>query len=1349
MARFNIMARDGQSIRYSGAPKYNGLFGKPSYIEFSEIASATPIEWQVGDYVDYSRTGFRYKLYTIPQVVKSSTSGTAGDAFVYKNVHFYCATKDLEIALFRDIVEYDNGIHFSSIPNVDTYEDVYGIINRIQANMDDFAPGEWTIRAMSTSYTEITDLMSEVKAFSLSDGSCMDALNQIYSLWKGISWIYKVENGRHTIVLGRPNLQDASNTTPEFSYGEGNGLKVITRAVSTKNEIATRIYAYGSDRNLPTRYYNNLTPYIKDHESVYIPHLMLPLTDWGTTGGLKDARLAYLENSTAVNKYGLIPKIMRFDGTGDLEDIYPSVEGMTVGDVADLDFPNVGWADTDPIDTIYACSNPSDNGMYTEDSIKLKQDIVELPVAQTSATYLKKANQEAVTMGNEKYITSSQPYYEKINLGGTNGKITVSMGGLNGTVRAVNATLGDYLTEVPKAFVEIYFDGTLITSTEAKVISTRMQDVFNFECPDVQFTTNANGYIYVYLRVEAKFSDNSPAVTLTYSHTAATVTVKNEYTIAKTFTVFTRQLGFDLNAVGVVADNGIGTLSMKTGWCAGRDFVINSATYDEINGTWALECQRQDDTSLMQYFPNNVYSIDEDDKFVLLDIQMPDKYVTAAMTRLHDAAEDALARLCKPVMAYVPEVDSKAVFMATVTLTEGLYMPVYDPDLIETYIVSEPNVNWILIDTVTIAENEDVIPIYGVTLRDEKVDSMLQIITGELNEANKRLRDKDTDESRIPAQADPNTVNIPVVLGVKIQAESKLFVSDSAGNYTGQTITLTAVTQGINNPKYQWYYLSAIIDPEEEGDDPTEVWTALVGETAQAYVVQADSQIYYQDGKTYEDFKVVVKNYPKGEETPLAEITEYSDKIRISKGGRGPQGPPGADGEDGEDGYSKATITLYRRLNTGDIKTYRISNSTYDFESQELTVVSGGTLNGWVASTDDLQGSGPIYVTSVNVASQDATVSILGNWTTDSLATTGYATGEWSEPVRWTGDNGLIGKVMRGVNVFNPYGIGGDSQNPGVPYQGRSDTDTSHIYYDVVSIMDENGNIDQLYYCEHDSYNGHPAQDYTPGVTTGWQNVWVEATQFDFVATKVLLADNAFIDVLSGNGVYLYGNSGSGGTAPDIVAGMQGGSTTIWPPDTGNVVSQINFFAGTTYQPGDDTEEGYDENDNTKVYPQTAPFRVDYTGHVTMSDAQIGFLETYSNSSLDWTELRGEYSEYGDTRNVKLNPNGFVATTQYTGQQNVTRVAIDTFNYDEAPLEVIVGQGYSAFYTDGIIKSDDDIERYNSNSAHYESVITYDAYNSNQNVDPIRRVVRCTQQEYDYYDSNNLLDDETFYIITA
>ena len=152
--RFNIKSRDGLTVRYSGAPKYNGIFGKPSYLEFAEIASPVPIDWQIGDYVDYTRTGFRYKLYTIPQVVKSARRTASGDAFVYKNVQFFCATKDLELALFRDITEYDNGIHFSSIPNVDTYEDVYGIIHRIQANMDDYAPGKWTILAIAVGLPE-------------------------------------------------------------------------------------------------------------------------------------------------------------------------------------------------------------------------------------------------------------------------------------------------------------------------------------------------------------------------------------------------------------------------------------------------------------------------------------------------------------------------------------------------------------------------------------------------------------------------------------------------------------------------------------------------------------------------------------------------------------------------------------------------------------------------------------------------------------------------------------------------------------------------------------------------------------------------------------------------------------------------------------------------------------------------------------------------------------------------------------------------------------------------------------------------------------------------------------------
>ena len=81
MARFGIISKDGKEIRYEGKPRYIGTYLKPSYIEFSEIASPAPIEWQVGDYVDYPRTGMRYRLYSIPQATKNARKGSHGRAF--------------------------------------------------------------------------------------------------------------------------------------------------------------------------------------------------------------------------------------------------------------------------------------------------------------------------------------------------------------------------------------------------------------------------------------------------------------------------------------------------------------------------------------------------------------------------------------------------------------------------------------------------------------------------------------------------------------------------------------------------------------------------------------------------------------------------------------------------------------------------------------------------------------------------------------------------------------------------------------------------------------------------------------------------------------------------------------------------------------------------------------------------------------------------------------------------------------------------------------------------------------------------------------------------------------------
>ena len=321
MARFEILSADGSKVRFEGCPKYVGAYLKPAYLEFSQVSSPTPIDWQVGDYVDYYRTGLRYRLFSIPQATKNARKMSYGSAFVYENVQLFSATKELEIALFRDLVPNDNGIHFSTAPDVSTFEDVAGVARRIQACMDDAFPNRWIIAVANVQDNDIRNLMAETREFSVSNGSCLSALEQIYNTWKNIGWshTYDAYSGKDIITIGATSVRTASNTTEVFAYGKRKGLSSIKKADANKDGFATRLYVYGSERNIQTRYYNGLS--IHNADSVDIRHLMIPPKYWGTTDGLPDARKAYLQASDAiVSKYGLIPRTIYFDG-GENEEI--------------------------------------------------------------------------------------------------------------------------------------------------------------------------------------------------------------------------------------------------------------------------------------------------------------------------------------------------------------------------------------------------------------------------------------------------------------------------------------------------------------------------------------------------------------------------------------------------------------------------------------------------------------------------------------------------------------------------------------------------------------------------------------------------------------------------------------------------------------------------------------------------------------------------------------------------------------------------------------------------------------------------------------------------------------------
>lgn len=368
MARFTIYSKEG-AVRSSGTPQYNGSYMGVDYLEFRSISSPTPIDWERGDFVDYYRTGLRYKLYTAPLPKKVARGGEYGGSFEYSNVQFHAATKELEIAPFRDIAPADNRIHFSTRADVSTFEDVYGIARRIQACMDDLFPNRWRVEVVKTEDESLLSLMREVKEYTVSSGSCLDALSQIYELWKNIGWVHSYDSTTNTdvITIGRANVRDEENTSDVFAYGKGNGLTSIKKAAANDGEFATRLYVYGSERNIPPRYYNSKD--IVDKDSVDIRNLMIPLERWGKTDGLPDARKAYLQADAAiVAKYGLIPRTVYFDGN-ERDEIYPSIEGLTKKEVrqamieegkgSDLYLPS----DEDTrIDEVFHSSTPGDYG---------------------------------------------------------------------------------------------------------------------------------------------------------------------------------------------------------------------------------------------------------------------------------------------------------------------------------------------------------------------------------------------------------------------------------------------------------------------------------------------------------------------------------------------------------------------------------------------------------------------------------------------------------------------------------------------------------------------------------------------------------------------------------------------------------------------------------------------------------------------------------------------------------------------------------------------------------------------------------------------------------------------------
>lgn len=752
------LIRNGVEILNIKDYKVVGKFMDVAYIDCT-IKSPTIIDFAIGDKVHYDYWGIDFSLYDIPTPKKQARRGTYGEAFIYE-LKLKADTQQLVICPFLDLVPNDNKLQYSSLPGFSTFENVYGIADRIQANIDYLYPNQWKIKVIETEDSELLETLNEMKEFSISGENCFEGLNKIYDTW-GVGFIYtitteKVDDGNggtlelkyNTIIIGKHD----GNVSNTFHYGKGNGIRAIKKNIQNADQLCTRAYVFGSTRNIPARWYNS-KGYIG--EAQYAPNLLIPPSKWENNepqGAYIDAIFGEGENvENRIEKYGLKIKTFSYDGSdSNKEEIFPSVEKVTAKNIRDAkaeleETDNVPstelYSDNERMDAVLEGATINDNGVAIEDGYKLWSDKINIrDYSQENSIII------AENTGETKYTTID-----------TVERISVCSFNVTKASKYRFTEILDFISFVKEeklstVSVDLYLkkpDGKYIQLTPSpQVISDELEG--SVQLPDVVFNADIVGTYTLEVVVSVSWLSKNDAypeygddrdLTLSWNtpDTKGDIIVSRGQLILDTFFSFKiKQIGFNINDMNA-SDGSMKKISFKSGMCSGRTFNIAKCVYSPDDDSWILTCRRIDDSSVSLRFPNSNFPVNTDDNFILLNINMPDLYVHTAMQRLYDTAIKDLKYFSNPQYVIEPEIDSIHLARnSSIKLRDGMYMPIEDEDL---DIDATTEDKYILIDSVTITNKGTELPKFDVTLRNDKVVNKLKKIATQISELESIAKD--------------------------------------------------------------------------------------------------------------------------------------------------------------------------------------------------------------------------------------------------------------------------------------------------------------------------------------------------------------------------------------------------------------------------------------------------------------------------------------------------------------------------------------------------------------------------------------------------------------------------------
>ena len=713
MAAYKIYHKDGSVLKDSNGKEiavhsieYNGTWMGECFVAVT-LENEAPIEFSIGDYVDYRNE--RFEINYDPGKIKCASKDSYGGAFKYDSVKFNALSDELARCDMLDLVLYDNKLHYTALPQFSFYiESLDDLLDRIQANLDElYGTASWKIYSRNRKrslqrgclgsewdsvYGEGTsDNTIDSTSISISDQTCWDALSLVNSQFD-VNFIVRNRN----VYVGTAGVP----TTNVFKYGKGKGLYEIEQNSESDQMIVTRLRAYGSNRNLPSRYYADLgsIPFLNItgdyHESSTENGLSVMMEDSVYVGMFTD--IVY-NNGSNIKHCRIRGRIDGYEFDGKLElvkqDAVKSTTRLLVEEKASSD----------------AVKAKIDSGMVQVD-------------------FLSGANKTKFDGNRLNYVSNlpNNMACDRLMLPGFPNKTLKEWWNMQSEAKKA------WLNPSGKNHI---FSGEkyrpFVDSLNTGKIGVRPSSVF-FDKDD-----KVNGIVEIYPTIEGMKVEG---VRVDEIYKGSNITddgrfgdnVKN----IPNFDIYLNpKINFDVS--GLMQEDF--TICMKDGMCAGREFKVAGCVKQEDN-SWKLTVERALDNSLNLYFPYKDFQIKVGDHFVLTGIELPDAYVDAASEKLLKYCIAYLDKNDYTRYVYQPKVDE--IFMArqhdtatadTSGLTRSLYLTLKEGDIMlfkdeDLGIDAE-----ITIDQLTIKEEDGKVPTYEVTLREEKEVGTIQKIQNQIS----------------------------------------------------------------------------------------------------------------------------------------------------------------------------------------------------------------------------------------------------------------------------------------------------------------------------------------------------------------------------------------------------------------------------------------------------------------------------------------------------------------------------------------------------------------------------------------------------------------------------------------